>query len=86
MRRTGEVGRSSATLADVLAGATSLASWKARLSAENRIFLEDASPAVRVRAFDWLNVRGAAPEGFDPLASLAARRAALAAAEGEEEQ
>jgi hypothetical protein len=30
-----------------------------------------------VRAYDWLAARGAAPEGFDPLAPLPERRAAL---------
>jgi hypothetical protein len=34
-----------------------------------------------VRAFDWLTARGVAPARFDPLAPLAERRAALAAAQ-----
>jgi hypothetical protein len=56
-----------------------------KLTAENRILLEDASPASRLRAYDWLAVRGLAPAGFDPFGSLAERRAALlAAAEAEE--
>ena len=46
---------------------------------ENRIYLEDNSPASRVRAYDWLKARGAAPKGFDPLANPRDRREALAA-------
>lgn len=44
---------------------------------ENTIFLEDADPAARLRAYEWLRERGAAPEGYDPLGELRARRAAL---------
>jgi hypothetical protein len=62
-----------------LRGATSRAELAVRLWNENRILLEDASPASRVRAFDWLALRGLAPAGFDPLAPLAERRAALEA-------
>ena len=38
---------------------------------------ELASPALRVRAYDWLADRGQAPPDYDPLASPRARRAAL---------
>jgi len=59
----------------------------ARVIAENLIYLEDASPASRVRAYDWLQSRGRAPAGFDPLGTPRERRDALekarsAAAEG----
>ncbi len=45
---------------------------------ENRVFLEDARPGPRVRAFDWLDAQGLAPAGFDPLAERPQRREALA--------
>lgn len=48
-----------------------------RLVAEHLIYLEDNSAAIRVRAFDWLRTRGAAPPGYDPLGSNRARRDAL---------
>jgi hypothetical protein len=44
---------------------------------ENLDALLDRSPAVRVRAFDWLAGRGMAPPGYDPLASDSERREAL---------
>ena len=77
LRRTGELGRSPAALAEVAARARSLAEFGASLVAENRVLLEDSHPAARVRAYDWLAARGLAPKGFDPLASVEARRAAL---------
>ena len=81
LRLTGELGRSAAALDDVAQTCASLAEFRARLTAENRIFLDDASAAARVRAFDWLAARGQAPVGYDPLAPAPARRAALEAAE-----
>jgi len=53
---------------------------------QNRIFLGDAHPAARVRAFDWLEAQGAPPEGFDPLGIADERRAALARLEDELEE
>jgi hypothetical protein len=41
------------------------------------VYLEDASPAARVRAYDWLNGKNLAPAGYDPLGSNKDRRAAL---------
>jgi hypothetical protein len=81
LRLTGELGRSAAALEDVAQTCASLAEFRARLAAENRIFLDDASAAARVRAFDWLAARGQAPAGYDPLAPAPERRAALEAAE-----
>lgn len=81
LRLTGELGRSAAALEDVAQTCASLAEFRARLAAENRIFLDDASAAARVRAFDWLAARGQAPAGYDPLAPAHERRAALEAAE-----
>ena len=79
LRHAGEVGRSAGAIDDLLsAGAiSSRADLEARLVAENLIALQDASPAARVRAFDWLEARGRAPEGYDPLAPPRQRRAAL---------
>lgn len=54
-----------------------MADLRQRLLLENSIYLEDISPAARARAFDWLAVQGQAPQGYDPLASLAERRRVL---------
>lgn len=79
LRHTGQAGRFPGTLEDAAASSADLASLRARIVEENRIFLEDSSPSARLRAYDWLAVRGAAPEGFDPLAPAEERRAVLAA-------
>lgn len=84
LRQAGELGRHPDLVLEALAGCAGAADARARFLAENRIFLEDASPAARVRAYDWLRERGAAPAGYDPLGSREERRAALAAAEEEE--
>jgi len=76
-RRAGEAGRSAAPLAGVLKGAAGLDDLRAGFVRENFIALEDASPAARVRAFDWLSARGKAPAGYDPLAAAKERRLAL---------
>ena len=80
LRHVGEAGRFSASLIDIVAACGSTAALHERLVQENLQYLEDSTTAARVRAFDWLDARGLAPRGFDPLAPLAARRAALAAA------
>ncbi len=77
LRRTGELGRSPAALAEVATRARSLAEFAAALAAENRVLLEDSHPAARVRAHDWLAARGLAPQGYDPLGTAEERRAAL---------
>lgn len=79
---TGEVGRHPSSVDEVLKGLSSRAELDNRLLAENTIFLEDSSPASRVRAYDWLNARHLAPAGYDPLASGRARRDALEKAAG----
>jgi hypothetical protein len=81
LRHAGEAGRYPGALLDAAAHNTSVAGLAAQLVAENRIALEDSTAAARVRAFDWLAARGAAPPGFDPLAPLSQRRAVLARAE-----
>ncbi len=82
LRRTGELGRSPAALLDVVLTARTLDDFLARISAENRILLEDNHPAARVRAYDWLAARGEAPEGYDPLGDEPSREAALERAGG----
>lgn len=77
LREAGEAGRYPDLLLDAVEASADLATLRARLTRENLIFLEDADPAARVRAYDWLEARGAAPEGFDPLGPADARRAAL---------
>ncbi len=86
VRHAGEAGRYPSTLKEVLDTATDLPGLRAGLAAENRIFLEDNSPAARVRAYDWLAIRGEAPSGYDPLASREDRRRALRDAASGEEQ
>ena len=85
LRKAGEVGRWPDLLTDAVAESDGVRELRERLVRENRIFLEDAVPATRVRAYDWLAARGLAPEGFDPLASAEERRAALARLEQAEE-
>jgi len=79
--RAGQAGRNAGTLQEVLSNATSRQDMENRLAAENYIFLEDSSPAARVRAFDWLVARHLAPPGYDPLALPKPRRDALERAE-----
>src|SRR5690606_8358260 len=60
------------------AACTSAEALQAWARAENLLALEDPQPAVRVRAFTWLQRTGGAPPGYDPLAGRKERRAALA--------
>jgi len=76
----GQLGAFPTLIQDALRSSDSIESFGARLIAENRIFLEDSSPAARARAFAWLDRRGLAPRGFDPLSPRKERRAALEAA------
>ena len=73
----GEPGRHSASVDEIMHGSTSVADLQQKLVSENYIYLEDASPASRVRAYDWLEAHKLAPAGFDPLASPKQRRLAL---------
>ena len=79
---TGEVGRHPSSVDDLLRGLNSRQELENRLLAENTIFLEDSSPASRVRAYDWLNARHQAPAGYDPLAPAKQRRESLERAAG----
>src|SRR5688572_7206791 len=75
----GEAGRRSSSL-DELARAGSHDAFAARVVAENLSYLEDASPSARVRAYDWLRLRGRAPAGYEPLGPIKDRRKSLDAA------
>jgi hypothetical protein len=74
---SGEPARHSGSLDDIAHQATGRQDLENRLTAENLVFLTDASPASRVRAFDWLKARGLSPAGFDPLGPAKQRREAL---------
>jgi len=76
-RRGGAAGTSAEAFFALASQATSLETLEALLVSENTDLLEDPSPAVRVRAFEWLAARQKAPAGYAPLASAEERRAAL---------
>lgn len=80
-RRGGAAGSDPSALDAVARTSGGLEAIRARLVVENTLLLEDASAATRWRAFHWLVKCGAAPPGFDPLAPVGERRAALRAAE-----
>lgn len=85
VRHTGELGRYPDLVLETVQASADQADLRKRLRAENRIFLEDSHPAARVRAYDWLSAVHASPAGYDPLASLAQRREALASLEGDDQ-
>jgi hypothetical protein len=65
---------------EVMRGAGTRQQLEQKLVSENFIYLQDSSPAYRVRAFQWLAVKNLAPRGFDPLDDPKKRREALDAA------
>jgi hypothetical protein len=73
----GEPGRHSAAVDEIMRGTSSGGELRRKLISENYIYLEDSSPAARVRAFEWLGAQKMAPPGFDPLGSSKQRRQAL---------
>jgi hypothetical protein len=73
----GEPGRHSAAVDEIMRGTSSGGELRRKLISENYIYLEDSSPAARVRAFEWLEAQKLAPAGFDPLGSPKQRRQAL---------
>jgi hypothetical protein len=77
--RFGEVGRDAGALAELAAASPSRADFDARVRAENVILLDDASPAARVRAFEWASRRDAkgALKGYEPMAPPSQRRQAI---------
>ena len=81
-RHAGELGRYPGLLDDLLIESSNQDELDDRMARENFLFLEARSPAARVRALDWLEARGLAPEGYDALAPREERRAALRRAGG----
>jgi len=77
LRRAGAVGRLPMMLLEVLESSADGDAFDRGLAAANGTLLADGDPAVRVGAFEWLEARGEAPPGFDPLATARMRRAAL---------
>lgn len=77
IRAGGALAASPDLFLEVLGRSASLEDLRNRIEAENLAALEDARPAPRVRAHDWLHAQGLAPEGFEPLDEREARRAAL---------
>ena len=73
----GEAGRHPGSLDEGLKTSTNRRDFALRLIAENYIYLEDSSPASRVRAFDWLGAHDRAPALYDPLGPAKERRVAL---------
>lgn len=69
LRHGGEAGHYPSSLEDAARNSIDVHTFDKRLLQENRLFLEDASPAARVRAFDWLQRRDHAPPDWDPLES-----------------
>ena len=74
----GEAGRQLDVLRSLAGQSTSSDDLYNRIVAEHLILLEESSPGLRVRAFEWLTAAGRAPLGYDPLAAASERRAALA--------
>lgn len=79
LRYTGEAGRYPGSIQDALVAVDGFDAFYDRIVEENRIALEDPSPAARVRAHDWLVQRGLGIPDFDPLAERRDRRSALQA-------
>jgi len=73
----GEAGRQLDLLQSIAGQSASSADLYQRVIAEHLISLDDNSPALRVRAYDWLNAQQLAPKDYDPLAAPRVRRASL---------
>lgn len=82
LRMAGEPGHYPGFLRSLL-GLPDIAAFHRRLVEENRVFLDDRSPAARARAVRWLRAQGDALEGYDPFADRKARRAVLRAMQEE---
>ncbi len=77
LRHYGEAAKFATDLAAHALHSETLDAFVTKVMTENRRLLASPDPASRVRAFDWLVDRSAAPTGFDPFASRDSRRAAL---------
>lgn len=73
----GEAGRSETLIEDVIGRSQTLEQLHEEWGRENLIFLEDRSPAARLRAYDWLLRRGETLDGYEPLGSREDRREAV---------
>ena len=73
-RYAGEPGRHAGAVDEVLHEGGSRADFSARLIAENLVFLEDSSPASRVRASEWLATIGKTPGRLQPAYAWARER------------
>ncbi|MFM7281106.1 MAG: hypothetical protein ACKO32_04920 [Planctomycetia bacterium] len=80
-QRVGALAMSVEDVRELMQRSPTLASFEEQLRSENTIALEDSSASVRVRAFDWLQTRKAAPPAFDPLASEEVREDRIEALE-----
>jgi hypothetical protein len=77
VRHLGEVGRHPALMEELLLESDGVTRMAEHVVEENLILLEDSAPAARLRAFDWLTLKGRAPEGYHPLAPRKERQTAL---------
>ncbi|MCA8955569.1 MAG: hypothetical protein KDC87_05815, partial [Planctomycetes bacterium] len=74
----GEAGLLPGAMSTLLPRCNDRAALQRAIVQENLDALDSTDPSSRVRAFDWLKLRGQAPKGYDPLAPKADRRKALA--------
>lgn len=79
LRHAGELGRYPASLLEGVDDAFDGPSFQRFVEQENLLFLNDAHPSARIRAFGWLQLNSSAPEGYDPLAAAEERREVLEA-------
>jgi len=77
--RFGEVGRDAGAVSELAAASPSRADFDARVRAENVILLDDASPAARVRAFEWTSRQDpkGTLKGYEPMGPAPQRRQAI---------
>ena len=59
LAHTGEAGRNGSSMTEILSDLSDRKELDSRLVAENMQYLEDSSPAARIRSYDWLS----APQG-----------------------
>jgi len=77
IRQTGQLAHYPDVLIELVDLAQTVTEIETRIASENHIFLEDSSRAARLRAFEWLQARGSAPLGYDPLSRSSRRQQAL---------
>lgn len=77
VRHVGALARDPGAMTERLAAIDDVDGMTDLVVSENLLYLEDTSPAARVRAYDWLAAAGHTVVDYDPLDTAAARRAAL---------